>query len=1214
MGTPAPNVPPETSKRRFEPSTFEPGSRIGPYEVVDLLGAGGMGAGVPGQRSAREPEPVIQFVEAASNRARLDAAREFVRSFPPGTEILVVGPAREAVDDFVRRELEAPSFGVHRFGLVQLAAHLAAAEMATAALAPATGLGLEAVAARVTFAAKRRGKIPRFQAVSSLPGFPRALASTLQELRAAAVAPNATDLGALLAEAETALAQAHIVDRAGLLRLALAGLGAPPHAALRPMPVLCLDLALESPLEVELLGALCRGAPQALATLPGGDAATVLAFESFGATRLRASASPSTSSLAHLRRYLFSGDAPPAATPDESVSFFSAPGEGRECLEIAREIVRAAEADMPFDSMAVFLRAPESYATFLDTAFRRANIPAYFARGTLRPDPAGRAFLALLACASEGLSARRFAEYLSFAQVPPLDPGGAPPAARPVWPAPRAEEFGLALEPAALASRAPAPGEQLTFWDLSAFTSTTEAHAHARLRSPRGARRRPIEAATPPATPALRAATAGDAVGAIDAAAIAPVALPAGAVPPDEQPAPEGSLRTPRKWEELLVEAAVIGGLGRWQRRLAGLARELQLKLESIAAVDPESPSLVALRRDLLHLGHLERFALPVIEALAGLPQSASWGTWVAELAALAPRVLRRPERALAVLGELLPMAEVGPVGLEEVRTVLAERLSTLEVDPPEYREGRVFVGRPEQARGRSFRLVFVPGLAERVFPQRPREDPLLLDDERRRLAPALRTQEQRGHAERLLLALALGAAEERAILSYSRLDAAAGRPQVPSFYALDAARAVRGTIPDFRKLEREAAARVRARLAWPAPPDPHLALDALEHDLAVLGVYMHGAPRREDKGRARYLLELNPHLARSLRCRYLRWQQPWRPEDGLVRSTAGTEAALAAHRPSARPYSATALQRFAACPYQFLLGAIHRLEPRRQSAALVQLDPLTRGRIFHHVQAETLRTLRAAGRLPSGDEALEEARFVLDATLEKLAAAYRDELAPAIERIWEDEIAMMRGDLRLWLQALSEQSRTWQPLHFEFTFGLDLRAAAGSSPHLAPAPDPSSISEAATLPGGWLLRGAVDMVEERRSDRALRVTDHKTGVDRTYDGLLVGGGEVLQPVLYALAVQALQRRQVVEGRLFFCTSRGRFRERIVPLGPFALEYAEQILKTVDEAVAQGMLPPLPRDGACATCDFRVVCGPHEEIRSRRKVPFPRLEQLREFP
>ena len=55
------------------------------------------------------------------------------------------------------------------------------------------------------------------------------------------------------------------------------------------------------------------------------------------------------------------------------------------------------------------------------TRSRRADVPAWFDRGTRRPHPAGRAFLALLACAAEQLSAARFAEYLSLGQVPRLD-------------------------------------------------------------------------------------------------------------------------------------------------------------------------------------------------------------------------------------------------------------------------------------------------------------------------------------------------------------------------------------------------------------------------------------------------------------------------------------------------------------------------------------------------------------------------------------------------------------------------------------------------------------------------------------------------------------------------------------------------------------------------------------------------------------------------
>src|SRR5690606_24302362 len=98
----------------------------------------------------------------------------------------------------------------------------------------------------------------------------------------------------------------------------------------------------------------------------------------------------------------------------------------------------------------------------------------------------------------------------------------------------------------------------------------------------------------------------------------------------------------------------------------------------------------------------------------------------------LATAALARPARVVQTLADLRPMAAIGPVSLAEARDVLRDRLLTLAWDPPARRYGSVFVGTPHQARGRSFRVVFVPGLAERIVPQRPREDPLLLDSRRR--------------------------------------------------------------------------------------------------------------------------------------------------------------------------------------------------------------------------------------------------------------------------------------------------------------------------------------------------------------------------------------------------------------------------------------------------------------------------------------------------
>src|SRR5690606_19014028 len=118
-----------------------------------------------------------------------------------------------------------------------------------------------------------------------------------------------------------------------------------------------------------------------------------------------------------------------------------------------------------------------------------------------------------------------------------------------------------------------------------------------------------------------------------------------------------------------------------------------------------------------------------------------------------------------------------------------------LERPRPARRHGRVLVTTPEGLRGRSMRVVVVPGLAERLFPPPVREDPLLADDDRAAIAPTLALRVQRTLRERLLLSLAVGAAEEGLVASYPRTEAETGRPRVPSLYALELLRARDGAL-----------------------------------------------------------------------------------------------------------------------------------------------------------------------------------------------------------------------------------------------------------------------------------------------------------------------------------------------------------------------------------------------------------------------------------
>jgi ATP-dependent helicase/DNAse subunit B len=314
----------------------------------------------------------------------------------------------------------------------------------------------------------------------------------------------------------------------------------------------------------------------------------------------------------------------------------------------------------------------------------------------------------------------------------------------------------------------------------------------------------------------------------------------------------------------------------------------------------------------------------------------------------------------------------------------------------------------------------------------------------------------------------------------------------------------------------------------------------------------------------------------------------------------------LASQRLTARPYSLSALQRFSACPYQFLLAAVYRLQPLEQPEPLQRMDPLTRGSLFHEMQARFLRALAEQERLPVTDQTVDEARGVLDEAIDLVATQAYDELAPAVDRVWHDEIASIRRDLHGWLPYLARDGGEWHPRHFEFAFG----EVPGER-------DKASVRDEVTIQGGFRLRGAVDLIEEHRPTGTLRVTDHKTGrrPDRL-DRVIVGGGAVLQPVLYGMAVETALARSVSIGRLFYCTAAGSYTEHPIPVNERTRAAGLEVLHVIDRAIAAGFLAAAPGEEACGRCDFRPVCGPDVFRRVGRKPqePLADLFALRSLP
>src|SRR5207244_2618940 len=116
-----------------------------------------------------------------------------------------------------------------------------------------------------------------------------------------------TDLFGLLARVEAELHRSSVDDRASLFRLAAAACRA-GYVRWAQMPILLLDVPLDSRAEQELAAALIARSPDVLATVADGDEFALGALRSLGGIVEAPRTSDvvlRTSDLSCLRRYVF---------------------------------------------------------------------------------------------------------------------------------------------------------------------------------------------------------------------------------------------------------------------------------------------------------------------------------------------------------------------------------------------------------------------------------------------------------------------------------------------------------------------------------------------------------------------------------------------------------------------------------------------------------------------------------------------------------------------------------------------------------------------------------------------------------------------------------------------------------------------------------------------------------------------------------------------
>ena len=451
---------------------------------------------------------------------------------------------------------------------------------------------------------------------------------------------------------------------------------------------------------------------------------------------------------------------------------------------------------------------------------------------------------------------------------------------------------------------------------------------------------------------------------------------------------------------------------------------------------------------------------------------------------------------------------------------------------------------------------VFVVGLDAGRFPGQGSQDPILLDSDRRALAPhdlpssAARLEERRFRMGALLARL-----RGRITLSHAAWEPSEGRALAPSPLLLAAFRAgPGGAAAGYHELETHLGNPV-SRI----PPDT-VRLDREDVWLGALSRSGH-LLAGEAAVRAAF-----PALDRGLTARAAREGDP-SAHRGLVQ--ARPELDPRDHEEMA--LSASRLEVLSACGLRYFYQSVLRVRPPDDPVFDAErwLNPLHRGLLLHAVYDRLLDEAKDAG-IDVDQQSFAEAGQRI---LHQQAAEMRGEVPAPSEAVWRREM----DDLEAEVRSFVGMTRDGRPAveHTELRFGV---------------PGVAHPAVPVTLPSGrriWL-RGSIDRVDRLRSN-ALRVVDYKTSSNRPYTRrTLYRGGRRLQHALYAIVAEALLGVPVERAEYHFPTRKGE--NESTPFHRLELARGLELVDQLLDMVAAGRFLPTDDPEDCFICDFKGIC------------------------
>lgn len=615
-------------------------------------------------------------------------------------------------------------------------------------------------------------------------------------------------------------------------------------------------------------------------------------------------------------------------------------------------------------------------------------------------------------------------------------------------------------------------------------------------------------------------------------------------------------------WVRESAEAGLAGERG-WIEESAALVTRLALDAEKC----PEE------RAALEAAVEVDSLIGTIVRARKAARRESTWRDHATAFAALVREIVPESEDRETVCGAVEGLSALDRTGSTvsfETFSLIAEAaLSEIGASVGRFGGEGVNILTFAEARGLSFKTVFIPGLAERIFPTTIRQDPLLADRVRCELnvisegAIFLPAKSDRLDEEALLFELARRSARDEIVCSYPRFEEGTGKERIPSsFLRFIEAYSIDGAHKAGLDCERV------SRLAPAARGVELLSADELDFEKA-----------RGYAGGGDGALPDNIFFSRGARLVRGRWGTPSRftPYDGVFSSKEALAGLRAILEEQKWRFSPTSLEAYAGCPFDYFLTRILGVEVLEEPERMVSLGPSERGILIHRILARLFGELRERGLLPLSAAPAEEVFGIADLVVTRLLEEFSKTEPVGLPVFWEMDKRLVRESVRLLIEEERLEADGFVPSQFEKWFGgdrdgIDVSCECGGR----------SVS----------FKGRIDRIDTA-ADGQFRVIDYKTGKLAGKDQDLAHG-TALQLPIYLMAAARILGAEIRAGEARYRhVGAGEGRSAVVFSGSLWDEGRaefDRIIDVITRGIERGIFFA-PADGeACRYCDVRIAC------------------------